>query len=83
MSKPMKRVSKCPCKGCEDRFVKDGHRCHSTCERYIKWKGEVDGVANYLREEANKTIDADFLFAEKCIRHKKAIRRCPKKGSRA
>ena len=79
MSAAVNRISKCPCRGCTERFVVDGHRCHATCERYSKWRGEVDNVAEYLREEASKTYDADFLFAEKCIRYRKAINRIPKK----
>ena len=79
MSAAVNRISKCPCNGCNDRWVKDGHRCHSTCKRYSKWRKEHDDVATYLRNEANKTVDADFLFAQKCMRYRKAINRIPKK----
>lgn len=79
----VKRVSKCPCKGCTERWVSEQGRCHSTCERYAEWKGEVDAAAQTMRDEINRTKDADFIFAEKCLKYKKAVRRCPKKGQKA
>ena len=75
----VKRISKCPCNGCTDRWVKDGHRCHSTCKRYARWRSEVDAVAELNREERNRTSDADRISVEKCVRYKKAINRIPKK----
>lgn len=79
MSATVKRVSKCPCKGCTERYVIDGRRCHSDCERYKNWKKEFDDAANHIREEHMKTTDADFLLTQRSIRYRKAIRRIPKK----
>lgn len=37
----------CPCRDCEDRkFL-----CHSSCERYQKWKDEYETVRDGLAEE--------------------------------
>ena len=44
-------MSKCCCKGCENRVV----GCHSTCEEYRKYKKHVDE----LREENRKQSQID------------------------
>lgn len=33
-----------PCRNCPDRFYKDGHTCHETCEKYKKFREEREKV---------------------------------------
>ena len=39
----------CPCKGCKDRNV----GCHSKCEGYSQWKGELKGIKKKRTKEAD------------------------------
>lgn len=46
-----------PCKGCPDRKLielSDGRvtRCHSTCEKYLKYRDELDKVNAEIRKES-------------------------------
>ena len=43
-----------PCKDCEDRHV----ACHSTCERYIKWKEESDKIKKEI--DRNRHVANDI-----------------------
>ena len=44
------------CKGCENRKV----GCHSTCERYLKWKNGVDIKNKKRRESINKYMSSYY-----------------------
>lgn len=46
----IRESSKTPCKDCKDRVL----YCHSTCDRYIEWKKEVDEYNRKMREEIEK-----------------------------
>lgn len=40
-------MSSAPCKNCGDRHL----GCHSTCENYISWKGQIDEANKARRKE--------------------------------
>ena len=40
-------MTKCPCKGCENRTV----TCHSVCRRYEDWKIERAAEKDYTRDQ--------------------------------
>ena len=56
-----------PCKGCT---AEDGRsvepNCHSHCERYLKWKENVDTVTGQMKADAlNEQIQNDMFFKRK------------------
>lgn len=48
--------NKCPCHGCEERT--EYGRCHSTCERYLKWKEGERAIDEKVAAKKSKTQDA-------------------------
>lgn len=54
---------KAPCLDCSDRFVKDGHTCHETCEKYLKFRNDRYEVWKAIQEEVNK----DRLVDQCCV----------------
>ena len=50
-----------PCKGCEERYP----GCHDHCEKYAKWKAEVQKINTAEREYKRKCRE-DFLMSEQC-----------------
>lgn len=58
-----------PCYKCEDRFVKDGHRCHETCEKYIEWRAKYDAEKQKIRDikgyEKRQTITQQRFYVKK------------------
>ena len=56
-----------PCKGCT---AEDGRsvepNCHSTCERHLKWKKNVDTIAEKMKADAlNEQTQNDMFFKRK------------------
>lgn len=50
-----------PCKGCEERT--EFGACHSTCEKYIGWKKQVEEYNRKVKAHKRKTADAaDFIY---------------------
>lgn len=37
-----------PCYKCPDRWTDGTHRCHDSCQRYMAYKAEMEGVANNI-----------------------------------
>lgn len=60
------------CLNCEERH----HLCHSTCERYKKWKADHDSLQAAIRakkEEAYR-LDHEAFIARERIRKEKPPR---------
>lgn len=63
------------CKGCPDRKIVDGKRCHSTCERYLKEAAEnqkrLDAAYEesknneYFSETVAKRFDRDVKYKKR------------------
>lgn len=51
--------SKCPCKGCDERWVTADGRCHTTCERYAQWRGEVQDAKSAREAYINTQSEAN------------------------
>ena len=50
-----------PCKGCEERT--EFGACHSTCEKYIEWKKQIDEYNRKLKADRDKSFDvSNFLY---------------------
>lgn len=47
----------CPCKGCIERY----ECCHSTCEKYLKWKKSEDERKEKLTQEKNLSTSLNDL----------------------
>lgn len=64
------------CHGCTERWVKDGKRCHDTCERFIaaasKRKAERDNYTNSHRGEKEANL---YMFESMAKREHKKHRR--------
>lgn len=47
------RTVACPCKGCTDRWFNSDtlERCHSSCERYMGYKNEIEERRTQYNEE--------------------------------
>ena len=58
-----------PCKGCADRHT----ACHDHCEKYAKWKVEVQ-KANAAEREYKRQRREDFLMSEQCENNKEQWR---------
>ena len=52
------------CYGCPDRWVRDGHRCHSTCKEYLARRAKSDAIQAKRREAVLAQRDAENLIAE-------------------
>jgi len=65
----------CPCDGCTDRHL----ACHGSCERYSKFKKELEAVKK--RREAIKKID-EYILDIAHINNYKAWELPAKKGHR-
>jgi hypothetical protein len=48
-------LSKSPCKNCVDRHLK----CHSTCEKYLAFRKELDDLREVV--EKKKRTDNDYF----------------------
>lgn len=49
------------CRDCTERWVKDGNRCHSTCEKYAAAKKEYKAKEKWLKQQREKQLsDYDF-----------------------
>ena len=49
---------KCPCKDCEEREV----ACHSTCEKYKKYKEKLAKLPKDKREDVYLSYFANVIF---------------------
>lgn len=48
-----------PCLNCKDRFVKDGHTCHESCEKYLAFREARAQLNKEITEAAikEKTVE--------------------------
>lgn len=50
-------MNHCPCNGCTERWVEGVKTCHSSCEKYPKWKKERD--KNRQKEQLNSILNSN------------------------
>ncbi len=55
-------VAASPCYECPDRFIGDGKRCHSTCQKYKDFKEERLELSKQIREKAGTEKSADAVI---------------------
>ena len=60
------------CRHCEDRWVKDGKTCHSTCDRYNKEKEEHEVKKEWVKKMSTPALTKhDFDKVDKKLRRKR------------
>lgn len=60
------------CKGCPDRWVRDGKRCHDTCEKHLARTAKREAEKAAIREARKSDIESrDYTFAR--IAHREHI----------
>lgn len=47
---------KSPCMKCEDRWINETGRCHSTCEKYIEFAKKSREINNRINDERHRTL---------------------------
>ena len=63
-----------PCRNCPNRFYKDGHTCHETCEKYKKYR---EGRMKIWEERAEAFRKDDIVNRFKTKAIKKSSGRKP------
>lgn len=74
------------CKDCPDRFtdLETGTTCHSSCEKYISEKEQLDKYNEQQRQEKNKVMDFVGYERDKALRlcDAESMRKRHKKGDK-